>query len=90
MRLFTLSKKKYNVKFEDTIDFLDKIILPYTIILPINSHDYEKAKGIMISKTLKPSDAFHVAVMINNSIKKIVSEDSDFDKINGIERIWVK
>lgn len=36
---------------------------------------------------LKPRDAFHVAIMEALQIDKIVSDDSDFDKIDGIERI---
>jgi len=36
---------------------------------------------VKINYSLKPSDSLHVAVMLNNSIKKILTEDKDFDKI---------
>ena len=84
-----VSKKKYNVNFNDTISFLDEIVLPNSLILPIRKEDYDKAKEIMLQYNLKPSDAFHVAIMLNNSISKIISEDKDFDRIKGIERLWL-
>ncbi|MBI2565351.1 type II toxin-antitoxin system VapC family toxin [Candidatus Woesearchaeota archaeon] len=36
---------------------------------------------------LKPRDAFHLACMKQLKLSKIVSDDSDFDKIKGIKRI---
>ena len=84
-----ISKKKYNVNFNDTISFLDEVVLPNSLILPIRKEDYVKAKEIMLQYNLKPSDAFHVAIMLNNSISKIISEDKDFDRIKEIERLWL-
>jgi len=84
-----ISKKKYNVNFNDTISFLDEVVLPNSLILPIRKEDYDKAKQIMLQYNLKPSDAFHVAIMLNNSISKIISEDKDFDRIKEIERLWL-
>ncbi|ACP46865.1 PilT protein domain protein [Sulfolobus islandicus Y.G.57.14] len=84
-----ISKKKYNVNFNDTISFLDEIVLPNSLILPIRKEDYDKAKEIMLQYNLKPSDAFHVAVMLNNSISKIISEDKDFDRTKEIHRVWI-
>ncbi|EHP69949.1 putative nucleic acid-binding protein, contains PIN domain [Metallosphaera yellowstonensis MK1] len=84
-----ISKKKYNVNFNDTISFLDEVVLPNSLILPIRKEDYDKAKEIMLQYNLKPSDAFHVSIMLNNSISKIISEDKDFDRIKEIERLWL-
>jgi len=84
-----ISKKKYNVNFNDTISFLDEVVLPNSLILPIRKEDYDKAKELMLQYNLKPSDAFHVAIMLNNSISKIISEDKDFDRIKEIERLWL-
>jgi len=39
------------------------------------------------SKGIPPRDILHVAVMILADIKKIISTDSHFDQIEGIERI---
>ena len=37
---------------------------------------------------LKPSDALHLAVMDNNGITIIATEDEDFDKTH-IKRTWL-
>ena len=84
-----VSKKKYGVKYEDTIDFLDRVVLPASVVLPITRKDYERAKEIIVGNDLKPSDALHVAVMLNNSIRRIVSEDRELDRVKGIERVWL-
>ncbi|BCU67906.1 PIN domain-containing protein [Sulfolobales archaeon HS-7] len=83
-----VSKKRYNVKYEDTVKFLDEIVLPNSTLLPITSEDYRKTKEFVIGG-FKPSNAFHLAVMLNNSISKIVSEDRDFDKVSEIKRVWI-
>lgn len=45
------------------------------------------ALDIMRHARLRPRDALHAATMKSHGIKEIVSEDSDFDNIAGIERI---
>ncbi len=84
-----ISKKKYSVSFIDTIDFIDRAVLPYVDILSIGIDEYVKAKEIISKYRLKPSDAIHVATVINNGLQAIASEDNDFDKV-GIKRIWIK
>ena len=85
-----VSKRKYGVKYEDTIDFLDRVVLPVSVVLPITREDYERAKEIIVGSDLKPSDALHVAVMLDNSIRRIVSEDRELDRVKGIERVWLR
>ena len=46
-----------------------------------------KALDIMEENKLKPRDAFHIAIMKELGINTIVSDDKDFDKIQGIKRI---
>lgn len=46
--------------------------------------------GIIENFNLKPRDAIHAAVMKINKIKEIVSEDADFDKVEGIIRYDIK
>lgn len=36
---------------------------------------------------LKPRDAFHIAIMKENKVKEIVSDDEDFDQVDWIMRI---
>lgn len=83
-----VSKKKYNVEYDDTIELIDKAIIPYVNILPIRIDEYVKAKEIMRKYKLKPSDAIHIATIINNGLQAIATEDRDFDKL-GIKRIWI-
>lgn len=83
-----VSKRKYGVKYEDTIDFLDRVVLPVSVVLPITREDYDRAKEIIMGNDLKPSDALHAAVMLDNSIRRIVSEDRELDRVKGIERVW--
>jgi predicted nucleic acid-binding protein len=85
-----VSKKKYGVKYCDTIEFLDEIVLKYLTVLPITIKEYERAKEIMRKYSVKPSDAFHIAVMLNNSINVILSEDKELDKVAEIKRIWIR
>ncbi len=85
-----VSKKKYGVKYCDTIEFLDEIVLKYLTVLPITTKEYERAKEIMRKYSVKPSDAFHIAVMLNNSINVILSEDKELDKVAEIKRIWIR
>ena len=45
---------------------------------------------LLIKKySLKPRDAFHVAVMKELRIKEIVSDDSDFDRVEWIKRVKI-
>ncbi|BDB98521.1 type II toxin-antitoxin system VapC family toxin [Saccharolobus caldissimus] len=85
-----VSKKKYGVRYCDTIEFLDEIVLKYLTVLPITIKEYERAKEIMRKYSVRPSDAFHIAVMLNNSINVILSEDKELDKVVEIKRIWIK
>ena len=83
-----VSWRRYGVKYEDTLRFLDKVVLPYVKILSLRQEEYIKARDYM--DALKPSDALHVAAMLNNGINLIASEDRDFDRVEGIKRVWVE
>ena len=87
--LIYISRRKYNVPYDITLDFIESIVLPYVEILPLNAKEFEKAAEILKSINIKPSDALHAAAMILNDISKIASEDREFDKIKEIERIWL-
>ena len=82
-----VSRKKYKVPYSETINMLDEIVIPYVEVLPIGLMEYLKAKENMLKYNLKPSDAIHLAVIENNGLQAIVTEDEDFDRI-PIKRIW--
>ena len=48
------------------------------------------AQELIKKYKIKPRDAIHTACAINNDIKTIISDDSDFDAVKEIERISIK
>jgi len=49
--------------------------------VPIIALDFFERYG------LKPRDSFHLAIMKENGIDKIVTDDKDFDKVETISRV---
>lgn len=63
-----------------------------TISLPMRWMDVSKttvfeAIGICEKTALDPRDAIHAAAMKEGGLTTILSEDSDFDSVDGIQRI---
>ena len=57
-------------------------------ILPVTDRDLALAIELLESRPqIDTRDAFHASTMINNDIKEIISTDSHFDLIPGINRI---
>ena len=87
--LIYVSRRKYRVPYDVSLEFIESIVLPYVEVLPLATEEFREASEILRSSNVKPSDALHIAVMKLNGITKIVSEDRELDKIEGIERIWL-
>ena len=87
--LIYISKKKYSIPVEVTLEFIDSMILPFTSILPLEEGDYHVLKDL-INYCSKPSDALIASSMQRASVADILSEDNDFDKVPGINRRWVE
>ncbi len=85
-----ISKKKYGVPYEISLDFVKNLILPFVNVLNIGEETWLKASEIMLKYNLKPSDAIHVGVMFLEGIDLIISEDKDFDKVEGLRRLWME
>ncbi|WP_099211419.1 type II toxin-antitoxin system VapC family toxin [Thermococcus henrietii] len=83
-----VAKKKYSVPYELSIEFIDEKVLPYVEVLPLTVFDYLTARQIIMNYNLRPSDALHVAVIENNGLQAIVSEDEDFDVL-PLKRVWL-
>lgn len=57
-------------------------------IFPIHVGDVERAKTIVLGKPrLSARDAVHVAVMEREGVRRILTFDTGFDAMPGIERI---
>ncbi|WP_297062741.1 type II toxin-antitoxin system VapC family toxin [Thermococcus sp.] len=82
-------RRKYGVPYERSINFVDETILPVVKVLPLTFFDYLMARGIITRYNLKPSDALHIAVIQNNGLQAIVSEDEDFDRL-PLKRLWLE
>ena len=61
--------------------------LPNLVFLEPSLEIIEKAEELWLEYNLKPRDAIHAATAIINKINKIVSDDSDFDKVKELKRI---
>ena len=84
-----VSKKKYGILVGDTLELIDRAILPYVDVLPLTVGEYLKAREYLLKYNLNPSDALHLAVMDNFKIQAIATEDKDFDRTHA-KRIWVR
>lgn len=87
--LLYISKRKYGIPYEVSIEFINSIVMPYITVVPLGEEEFREASDIILKYGLRPSDALHVGVMKSNGIKLIASEDTDFDKVEDISRIWV-
>jgi predicted nucleic acid-binding protein len=57
-------------------------------VYPIERADAERARDLISGKRrLSARDAIHVAVMERNAIKRIMSFDTDFDRVPGLTRV---
>ena len=58
-------------------------------VFPIDMIDVDRALEIIVGKHgLSARDAIHAAVMERHSVERILSFDSGFDGVRGIERIY--
>ncbi len=58
---------------------------------PVSKNEIFSALSFMDKyPSLVSRDAIHAAVVVNNKLKGIISEDSDFDMIKGIKRFKCK
>ena len=70
--LIYVSRRKYNVPYAVTIEFVESIILPYVTVLELGEEEYREATGLITRYNLKPSDALHLAVARLNGISIVI------------------
>ncbi len=56
-------------------------------VLPIELADVQRARGLLATPRLQARDAIHVAVMQRHGIGRILSFDTAFDNVTGLERL---
>ncbi len=58
-------------------------------VFPVDAVAVERAKGIILgNRRLSARDAIHVAVMQREGVVRILSFDSGFDGVPGVERLF--
>ncbi len=83
-----VSKRKYDVEQEDTLEFIDRVALPRVELLPVGAELYPFFKLYVANFCLKPPDALHAATIKRYRLDAVASEDRDFDRA-GIKRMWL-
>ena len=63
------------------------LIFPHLQFVHVDKIIIAKAQQIMKSYNLEPRDAIHAASALNIHVRKIVSDDPDFDNIPELKRI---
>ena len=86
--LLYVSRSKYNVPYNETLEFIETLVFPFTTILSLEEADYFLMKE-MLGYCRQPSDSVIAASMKRASIETILSEDSEFDRVPGIKRKWL-
>lgn len=76
------NKEKIRATLQDIYQLPNLEIVSGSALVPMRAVDFMEKYG------LKPRDAFHAAVMHEENISIIATDDADFDKIKGIKRIF--
>lgn len=63
------------------------LVLPYLRVLDIDLTVIQKAQELITAYNLKPRDAIHAAAAQIHDCATIISDDRDFDSVNGLSRI---
>lgn len=63
------------------------LAFPNLKLLGVKKTTVFKAQELMEKYSIKPRDAIHAAVALENDIAEVVSYDADFDKIEGFKRV---
>ncbi|WP_404991022.1 type II toxin-antitoxin system VapC family toxin [Desulfurococcus sp.] len=71
------------------MEFIESNVLSYVSVISLGGEEYKQAIKFLLDYNLEPSDSLHLGVMVNNSINTIVSEDSGFDRVPVVRRLWV-
>ncbi len=72
--------------YEKAIEWCEQIMMSPIKILGVTAADINKAIGLM-KRGMKPRDAIHAATALNNNAEGIVSDDSDFEHVDGLNFI---
>ena len=83
-----ISKRKYGLSYDVTLDFLEENVMPFVEVVPLERRDFKLMRKYLMDYRIKPSDALHLAAMYKVGCNTIVSEDEKYDK-TGVKRMWL-
>ena len=63
---------------------------PNLILIPVEDVILWEAVGLIKKYRLNPRDAIHAACAISHGVFTIYSEDSHFDEIKELNRVWTR
>lgn len=63
--------------------------LPHLTLVGVEPIDFEEMLENITRFALLPRDALHITVLQRLGMSAIASDDTDFDRVAGIERHWV-
>ena len=63
--------------------------LPHLNLVGVEATDGNRMLDNILTFSLLPRDALHVAIMQRLGLTAIASDDADFDRVKGLERHWV-
>lgn len=63
------------------------LALDFLRIIAVDRHILDMSKEIMVKEHLKPRDSIHLASALHHNIGTIITEDTDFDHIEGTQRL---
>jgi len=69
-------------------DVYDLFVQICPTVFPVTLADTDRAKQLLVGAAgVGARDAIHVAVMLNNDVKRIATFDRGFDRLPGVERV---
>jgi predicted nucleic acid-binding protein len=63
--------------------------LPNVHYIDVSPEILKLAHSIMTQYAMKPRDAIHAACMSHQGIDTIITEDTHFDRIPSVKRVWM-
>jgi hypothetical protein len=65
------------------------VALPHLNLVGVETADFDRMLDNVTTLSLLPRDALHVAVIQRLGLLAVASDDTDFDRVEGLERHWV-
>lgn len=65
------------------------VALPHLNLASVETTDFYGMLENIVSYSLLPRDALHVAILRRHGLTAIASDDADFDRVAPLERHWV-